>query len=289
MVHCFCINKCLLKCFAQTVFCLACWMWLLHICTRFMDWKIKFKYMRKYACKYKHTRKLHIQQAIWNTVGAKHFQKRAHIVQEQFSMSPHVCWLWRQPPNAPCNLVTVSCGCRAAGAWSIRRIRFALPPRPLYTFMAWCWGTGSNRANLAQFVFGRCPLQVSARTPISLQAFSLFYSVPSGVWRDSTSKLSRDHYLPPLQFTIHDTMIWLLIASNKCNHGDNFAGTLTLLPRGLVKVTCTFVRLYFCPNTEEQLYGTTLSSSAMAEPYVEWCELCIVSWVWCIVSYVCRC
>jgi len=151
--------------------------------------------------------------------------------------------------------VTVSSGCRAAGAWSNPippylvscRTRWALPPCPLYTFTASCLGTVSNRANWLQFVFGRCPFRISARTPISLQTFSMFYSVPAGIWRDSSSKLSRDHFLPPLQFTIHDTRL-LTASLNKCKQGDI---TETLLPRGSVKVTCIFVRLYSCPITKE--------------------------------------
>jgi hypothetical protein len=188
--------------------------------------------------------------------------------------------------------VTVSSGCRAAGAWSIHtppyfvssRIRWALPPHPLYTFMAWWLGTGSNRANWAQFVCGMCLLQISARTPISLQAFSLFYSVPPGIWRDIASKLSRDHSQPPyLQVTIHDSIIWLRHWINTVKE-TTLPELLTLLPRGSVKVTCIFVRLYSCPVTEEQSYGTTSKQcSGWTVCWVVWFMHRFVSVVYCFM------
>lgn len=53
-----------------------------------------------------------------------------------------------------------------------------------------------------------------------------FFVLLRRIWRDSTSKLTGDHSLPPpFQFTIHDTMIWLLTASlNKWKQWDSFTG-----------------------------------------------------------------
>jgi hypothetical protein len=188
--------------------------------------------------------------------------------------------------------VTASSGCRAAGVWSNHtppyfvscRNRWALPPRPVYTFMAWCLGTGSNRANWLHFVFGRCPLRISPRTPISLQTFSLFYSAAYGrIVLQNYPATTPYHHLSSSQFMTLWSDCWQRHWIN-ANNGTVLPALSTLLPRGSVKITCIFVRLYSCPITKEQSYGTTLASSAMAFPYVE----CFGSRVSCIVSCVCR-